>query len=134
MTPEIILKRAGIRLSPVRELVVKVLIEAAQPLSAAEIEETLDTVDRSSISRTLTQLCEHDAVHTIEDGSGSVKYELCHSSDDDDNDQHVHFHCLRCGETICLNDSLIPEITLPEGFTAHSANFVIKGICAGCRK
>ncbi len=134
MTPEEILQRAGIRPSPVRELVVKKLIEARQPLSAAEIEERLDTVDRSSISRTLTMLCDNDAVHTIEDGSGSVRYELCHASGANEDDQHVHFHCLSCGKTICLDDHPIPEIALPEGFSAHSANFVIKGHCAECNK
>lgn len=38
-----------------------------------------------------------------------------------------------CGPTLCLEDIPVPEIPLPEGFEAHYANFVVKGICKNCR-
>lgn len=126
---------AGIRLSPVRLLIARALADAPGPVSGLEIECELATVDRSSITRSLAMFVSSGFVHTIEDGSGSVKYELCkspHRHGDADSDLHPHFHCLSCGRTFCLSDQPIPELALPEGFIARSANMVVKGICPDC--
>lgn len=138
-----ILEHSGIRLSPVRCLVLKTLLDAHNPLSSLEIERSLETVDRSSITRTLVLFVERGVVHSFEDGSGSMKYEACrcvhdntegkHSANHYDNDLHPHFHCIKCGKTICLENSSIPEITLPAGFERHSSSLIIKGICNLCR-
>lgn len=135
---ETMMKEAGVRLSPVRLLIARALADSSGPVSGLEIECALATVDRSSITRTLSLFLSSGLVHTIEDGSGSVKYELCvsrhnHSDGESlDTDLHPHFHCLVCGRTYCLSDQSIPEIALPEGFSARSANLVIKGRCAAC--
>jgi Fur family ferric uptake transcriptional regulator len=39
-----------------------------------------------------------------------------------------------CQKTYCLDHLHIPEAMLPDGFEAHSVNFVIKGICPHCRE
>lgn len=139
------LVRAGIRLSPVRILVARVLDEASRPLSSLEIEAALDTVDRSSITRTLALFAEARLLHSVEDGSGAVKYEMCrsdrhlfgagHDNDlsADDNDRHPHFHCRRCGMTICLPEIPMPVFQLPEDFLSETVNIVIKGLCGDCR-
>ena len=125
----------GIRPTANRILVVKTLERAGRPLSMSEIEEQLVTIDKSIVSRTLALLREHHAVHVIEGAHEGVRYELCHSHDHAvDNDMHVHFHCERCGETICLEELAIPEVQLPEGYLMQSANFVLKGICPKCQK
>lgn len=135
MEPEKILEEAGVRVSAVRILVLRTLYAAKKPMSGMEIETALESVDRSSISRTLSLFASHGVVHTVDDGSGSVKYELCrdHSANHTHSDEHPHFHCEKCGTTICLENATIPQIELPEGFKAHSTNFVIKGICPKCR-
>lgn len=73
-------------------------------------------------------------VHVIEDGSATVKYELCHSHhySDTDDDTHAHFYCVRCGHTTCLEQLAVPSAQLPEGYEAQSANFLIKGLCPKC--
>ena len=134
---EDMMKKAGVRLSPVRLLIARAIAEAGAPVSGLEIECALATVDRSSITRALSLFVSTGLVHTIEDGSGSVKYELCmsphsHDGSENDTDLHPHFHCLVCGRTYCLHDQSIPTLPLPQGFTARSANLVIKGRCASC--
>lgn len=127
------LDNAGITPTPVRVLVYRCLKDSESPLSLADIENSLITVDKSTVSRTLTILKKHDLVHAFNDGSGSVKYEICkrvHSHHHDD--FHVHFHCEICGKTLCLNDVAIPSVKLPEGYEVRDANYVITGCCSDC--
>lgn len=133
MNPEQLLEHAGVRVSAIRLLVLRTLDTAHSPLSGLEIETALESVDRSSITRTLAIFTEHGVVHTVDDGSGSVKYELCRDNQPHGhNDEHPHFHCIQCGTTICLDSELMPQIHLPNGYTAISANYVIKGKCEKC--
>ena len=128
------IEHAGIRPTPVRLLVARAIDVAGCPVSSLDLERTLETVDRSSISRTLVLFSAKGLVHSVDDGSGAVKYELCHHcGEDHDSDLHPHFHCLSCGRTYCIDELSIPPVTLPEGFEARSANFVIKGLYPGCR-
>lgn len=130
-----ILNSKGVRPTANRILVMKEFLKASNPISLADLEMSLDfTVDKASIFRVLELFAEKDVVHVIEDGSRSLKYELCHSGDKHSiADQHAHFYCERCKETYCLESARVPMIDMPEGFTPHSINYMIKGICPKCR-
>lgn len=131
---ELRLKECGVRPSAIRKLVLRVLDAASAPLSVQDIENQLQTVDRSSVSRSLAAFTTAELIHTITDGSGSVKYELCRQGNGGHHsDEHVHFRCERCGRTICLPQNPVPEVKLPEGYTFLSANFIITGVCPKCR-
>lgn len=123
----------GVKPTAVRLLVFSALQMAARPVSVADLETCLQTVDKSTIFRTLTLFLEHHLIHGIEDGSGSVKYELCHGEwDCSVRDMHLHFFCEHCHRTFCFKDMPIPEVDLPEGFAMRGVNFVIKGLCPDC--
>lgn len=125
----------GIRPTAMRALIMSVIDAADHPLSAQEIEDILETVDRSTITRALSLFAEHDVVHIIDDGSGTGKYERCPSCEHHaEESAHVHFHCDICGDTICLNDTPVPFVPLPEGFTPRRLNYVISGICGRCSR
>ena len=128
------LSNLGIRPTAVRLMIGRLLDASDHPVSSLEIETELDTVDRSTITRTLTLVLEKGLVHLIEDGSGASKYESCMAPHgrEQDSDRHVHFHCRVCGNTLCLHSNPIPEIVLPSGFTQESANFTLTGICDRC--
>ena len=139
MTQTQILYERGIRPTPVRMLVLRALQEADCAVSLMALEAELETVDRSSIFRTLNLFLEHHLVHQVEDGSGQTKFALCeehcrcgaahaHAL----SDFHVHFYCEKCQRTLCLHEVPIPEVILPAGFSLSSANFVLKGFCADC--
>lgn len=133
---ENLLGAKGVKPTANRILVIKELLKASHPMSLADMEEALGyTMDKASIFRALELFTAKDVVHAIEDGSRSLKYELCRSSDRHSiSDQHVHFHCEQCKETYCLETVSVPLIDIPEGFTPRSVNYMIKGLCPKCSK
>lgn len=128
-----ILERKGVRATPNRVMLLASLLRVRRTLSMADLEDLLETVDKSGISRTLSIFLAHDIVHAIEDGSGVMKYEACHGDEGHSPaDMHVHFHCEGCGSTFCLESTGIPAVDLPAGFTPHSVNYTVKGLCPEC--
>lgn len=128
------MKEHGIRPTAVRIMIGRLLESADHPMSSLDIEMALDTVDRSTITRTLAIFSDNGLIHVIEDGSGAAKFEICSSDhEEESSDMHLHFHCHKCGRTSCLPIP-IPDVEMPSGFLAESANFTITGICSRCNK
>lgn len=67
----------NIKPTPNRILVLDAMMSASSPVSLADLECILETVDKSSIFRTMNLFLAHHLVHVIDDGSGSLKYEVC---------------------------------------------------------
>lgn len=133
---EDILTRKEVKPTSNRILVMRELIKASHPVSLADLEVLLGfSMDKASIFRVLELFSEKDIIHVIEDGSRSLKYELCHSGTHHTiSDQHVHFYCERCKETYCFENVSVPLVNIPEGFSPHAINYMIKGICPKCSK
>ena len=122
----------GIKVTANRLLVAEALSNEKRPLSLMELEDRIETIDKSGIFRCLNTFKEHHLVHSIEDVEGT-RYELCLSHDpDNDEDTHVHFYCERCHRTFCLDDIHIPPVVLPEGYDSRTSNYLVKGICPEC--
>ena len=103
------LEKRGIKPTANRILVLEAMLAASRAVSLAELEGMLGTVDRSSIFRTLGHFLQNRLIHDIEDGSGSVKYEVCDSdSACSVADMHAHFFCEVCHRTYCLKKVQIP--------------------------
>lgn len=119
----------GVRPTAARILVLQKLSERTSPASLFELEAELETLDKSTISRSLALLLEHHAIHSFEDGSGSIKYEICPVGD-----RHIHFFCEVCRKTSCLNNIKIPVAQLPEGYIMDTINYTVKGVCPLCNK
>lgn len=133
ITIEQTLESHGVRPTAVRVLIYRAAAAHANTFSLMDLEAELDTVDKSTIFRTLTLFTEHHLLHETEDGSGSKKYCVCHSEHAcSPQERHVHFYCERCRTTFCLDHTFIPAVPLPEGFNAYEAEYVIKGLCADC--
>ena len=129
-----VLEKKGVRVTAIRILVMEALLASSRPMSLSDLETVLDTVDKSSIFRTLEVFEKHHAVHSIDDGTGSIKFEVCEGGTDCTvSDMHTHFYCEKCHRTYCLKDINVPVVNLPEGFEMHSVNYIVKGICPGCR-
>lgn len=127
-----ILEIKGVKPTSNRILVARAMLSASRPVSAPELETMLSPMDKSSIFRVLSLFVEHHIVHVIEDGSGTVKYEVCSSERCTISDMHTHFYCEKCHRTYCFKAIRIPEIELPEGFSMSSVNYVVKGVCPEC--
>jgi len=116
-----------------RILVLKGLVSSHRPMSLADIEDALPTMDRSSIFRVLSLFLEKDIVHAFEDGRGVVNYEMCESEGRcNHSDGHIHFYCEGCHRSFCMEELSLPQFELPSGFEASSLSFVIKGLCPAC--
>ena len=123
----------GVKPTSTRILVYRALADHRHARSLRELDDALETVDRSTIFRTLPLLLEHHLIHAIEDGTGVAKYELCEGHDHcSPDDQHIHFYCRVCQRTFCFHTIHIPTIQLPEGFTMEGLNYLVKGVCPNC--
>lgn len=69
-----------IRPTAIRVLVLRTLLEMKQAMSVSDLEAQLDTVDKSTIFRTLTLFLSHHLIHGVDDGSGTLKYAVCDES------------------------------------------------------
>ncbi len=133
VSDEQILREAGIRVTAVRLLVWRTIHrEFSGIFNLAELEQKLPTVDKSTLFRTLGLLSENHLLDTIDDGSGSQKYCIRHFGDARSGMRHVHFNCRICHQTVCLTDVILPEVTLPEGYTVEDTEYVVKGVCPKC--
>ena len=133
ISDEQVLREAGVRVTAVRLLVWRTIHrEFSGTFNLAELEEKLPTVDKSTLFRTLGLLSENHLLDTVDDGSGSQKYCIRSTSDPLSEQRHVHFNCRICHRTVCLTDVILPEVTLPEGYTVEDTEYVVKGICPKC--
>lgn len=129
---DLMVKR-GIKPTAIRILVLQAMLRANRTVSLLDLENMLDTVDKSSIFRTITLFLSHHLVHSIDDGTGSLKYAVCGDSCSCDvEDLHTHFHCEKCNKTFCFTNIPTPVVNLPKGFTLDSINYVLKGVCPDC--
>lgn len=116
-----------------RILVLEVLQKSEVALSLSDLEVELDHADKATIYRTLKKFEEHKLIHSIEDGTGSLKYAMCESNCQCTPEfSHAHFHCNQCNQTFCLRNYNLPELSLPKNFLAEQTTFVVKGICDRC--
>ena len=135
LTEEQTLQNAGIRVTAVRLLVWRTICRGfAGIFNLADLEEALPTVDKSTLFRTLTLFSDSHLIDAIDDGSGSQKYCLRSADDPLCGVRHVHFSCRVCHRTVCLTDVTLPEVALPEGYTAEDIEYVVKGVCPKCRE
>jgi Fur family ferric uptake transcriptional regulator len=127
------LEARGIKPTAIRLMAFKAMAEYPQAFSLTDMEGILDTVDKSTLFRTISLFHEKLLIHSIDDGSGSVKYSVCKSGCTCSlDDLHVHFYCMKCKKTFCLEKLSVPKVQLPRGFLPQSINFVIKGLCRRC--
>ena len=127
------LKNNNVKPTAVRINVLSVLLDSETALSAKELENRLDLVDKVTLYRTLKTFEEKKLIHTIQDGTNELKYALCEEGCEcAPQDQHIHFHCVYCNETYCFTQSKIPSTQIPAGFVVASASMVYKGTCPNC--
>ncbi|MCD8290523.1 MAG: transcriptional repressor [Prevotella sp.] len=127
------LQLRGIKPTAIRILILRNMYRGDETVSLPQLERLLPTVDKSTISRTLSLFLLHRLIHAVDDGSGTLKYNVC--SDDCDcsvDDNHTHFYCENCHRTFCLKYIHVPVVNLPEGFVLSEINYVIKGLCPAC--
>jgi Fur family transcriptional regulator, ferric uptake regulator len=130
-----LMRKHDIRNTDGRMAILEYFDQARHALSQPDLEKALgDQYDRVTIYRTLTLYLEKGILHKVLDDSGAMKYALCPDAcgAHDHRHDHVHFKCLRCGNTNCIEDLEVPRLILPKGYTLTEANFLLSGVCKSC--
>lgn len=136
MTTDHILRRHDLRRTSNRTAILDVFVAREMALSEREIEDAMaQTCDRVTIYRTLNSFLEKGVIHRVLDDSGVMKYALCSPNCGQQEahfHDHVHFKCVACGRTTCIEQVQIPRVELPQGFELHEVNMLLQGICPEC--
>ena len=131
---EALLKNFQMRSTPVRQEILRLFLNKEYALSHADIEKEIsNSLDRVTVYRTLKTFLDKGLIHKVLDDEGSLKYALCNEACTtvEHHHDHVHFKCIRCGQTNCL-DIIVPGVKLPKGYKAQTVNVLIQGICERC--
>ena len=130
-----ILRERGLRLTPQRELILRLLEECSGHVAPEEVfqrvHKQLPMVNRSTVYRTLEVLEGLGLVRHSHDGSGATRYHLGGYPD------HLHLFCHNCGQLLEVEDLKMVEPVMAElraryGFDADLTHFPISGVCRGC--
>jgi Fur family ferric uptake transcriptional regulator len=131
------LHQAGYRLTPQREVVLGVLSETREHLTAREIlrraRRRLPRLNKSAVYRALDVLTHLSLVNPIDVGQGEMQYELHAQSH-----HHHHLVCQRCGKIADVDESVFGSVEkilrAQYGFAPFLYHFAIFGICQECRR
>ncbi|MBL7834461.1 MAG: transcriptional repressor [Cyclobacteriaceae bacterium] len=129
-----ILKDFKLRSTPSRAAILDAFLTHDYALSHGDLErEVPASFDRVTVYRTLKTFLDKGLIHKVLDGEGGMKYALCNEACTSANHHHdhVHFKCVRCGQTNCLQVE-IPVIKLPKGYQPQDVNLLIQGVCDTC--
>ena len=99
-----LIRARGLRATPAHIAVCEALLQAAGPLTHAEVARLLDArgTDQTTVFRNLSDLSEAGLVRRLEVGDHVYRFEWCGTADSDSG--HAHFVCVDCGEVTCLPD------------------------------
>ena len=107
------LAQRNIKPTAMRLLILRAMLQFDRAFSLLDLETYLDTVDKSTLSRTINLFLKHHLIHGIDDGSGSLKYAVCgNECNCDIDDLHVHFYCTNCHRTYCLGANAVIGVDL----------------------
>lgn len=129
------LRQRGFRLTPQRELILRVLHQVGQPATAEDILDLVvqksSSVELSTVYRTLDLMVEMHMVTQINRADKQRLFELQGGEGD-----HLHLVCRGCGRIIgvALEDvqPWAREIQAAAHFTIDLNNLTIPGLCAEC--
>lgn len=131
-----ILKRNELSVTDSRKRILELFIANNGALAHGDIEKkTGEKFDRVTIYRTLQSFLDKGIIHSIPTADNSIRYALCKDdcSKGHHHDNHIHFVCVACGNTTCLDEVHIPEVALPSGFRSEQIEVVVSGKCKDCQ-
>lgn len=132
-----ILRRNRLSVTGSRKKILELFLVNKGALAHADIEHRAgEKFDRVTVYRTLQSFVEKGILHAIPTSDNTVKYALCKSDcfEGHHHDNHSHFVCRICGKTECLDDIVLPAVSLPRDYVAENVEIVVNGMCRECLK
>ena len=135
MSCAITLREKGLKLTPQRRIILDILHDSGDHLTAEEILDyvraRLPGVNKSTVYRTLEILEELGCVFKSELGDRFIYHHA-------EEGHHHHLICHACGRSVECDEALFlgVEKALDEkyGFQADFKHIVINGLCPACRR
>jgi len=127
-------REVGLKITPQRMAVYKVLIESKQHPSAEvvfrKVRQVIPNISLDTVNRTLLTLAEIGAAFIVE-GTGDVK------RFDGKLETHQHFKCVKCKRIFDFHYKQFDNIPVPKNirrrFTVLKKTVYFEGICDVCR-
>lgn len=128
-------RESGLKITPQRMAVYKVLIESKQHPSAdvvfRKVRGVIPNISLDTVNRTLLTLADIGAAFIVE-GSGDVK------RFDGRLETHQHFKCVKCKRIVDFHYKPFDNIEVPKNisrtFTVLRKTVYLEGICDLCKK
>ncbi len=129
-----LLKSYNLRSTNCRNEILSLFLNQDFALSHGDIEKEVSAHDRVTVYRTLKTFLDKGMIHKVLDDGASAKYALCRDckSEAHHSHNHIHFKCVRCEATLCLDGLDIPNIALPLGYQYIEADLLVQGVCKSC--
>ena len=132
-----LLSEKGLRVTDTRVSVLRALGGAKSALSHQEISDTLGSIDRVTLYRTLHRLENKQIIHRVATVDRQTRFALClkgkrASSVSID---HAHFECNLCHRIYCLprtKVSVNTSVSDKSGFQITNREIRLHGICPEC--
>jgi Fur family ferric uptake transcriptional regulator len=128
------LRRLGLRVTPIRLAVFRVLSRAHHPMSHRDVVEQLRGTDRVSIFRTLTSLVDAKLARRVELGDHTWRFELVDAGDDAA--WRGTFSCIRCLQITRFQPLEIrvgPDVSAAVVAGLEDGEVQVRGVCGTCR-
>lgn len=131
------LNERGMKLTPQRVEIVKILMDANEPVTAQEVAQAVRTihphVSLDTVYRNLTMLIECGLVNQVNlQNRESTRFEFQGNSG-----HHHHCVCLGCGKSFCVESCptawFNPKPTEDPGFKVMGHAFEVYGYCTACQ-
>jgi len=128
------IREKGLKATPARLNVLKVLGSSHLAYAHSELESLFRKMDRVTLYRVLKDFEDAGIVHKIVDVEGVTRFAICKSTCPDEHhvDDHVHFNCNACHKMFCLEKVQTPKLKMPDGFKISGLQTLIYGLCNSC--
>lgn len=131
ISPETLLRQAGLRRTPVRVALLHALRRAKEPLNATQLFRRTETINRVTVYRTLETLIDAGVVTKLDLGRGHALYELSSGH------HHHHFSCQECHKITAVDvegeKNLLLAIAKKYRVKIAQHAIELAGICADCK-
>lgn len=131
-----LLSSHGLKKTPIRIEILNIFMQHHFALSTNDLVEKLSIAnDRVTIYRALISFESHGILHKASEDRNGIKYALCNHTcpPQTHSDQHVHFICEACNQTLCMEEVVIPEVEVSPEFSVNKVNYTLTGICPACK-
>ncbi|MBC7785738.1 MAG: transcriptional repressor [Burkholderiales bacterium] len=135
---EALLKKSGLKRTPVRIGVLQVLTNQQEPMDVGDILKLLPSfTEPVTVYRTLNTFVEKKIIHRVRGEDRSWRYAAGDFSEASEH-QHAHFVCDTCGKVECISDAKIPmklleKIQPAPGYRIDHPEVLLHGACPKCQ-